>query len=182
MKIYQGKTIKQIADEKGDDYFDTAVKLIVDGENNVDMSGFGMEEKSTEKILAHPRVMISSDYGSHAPYPPMNKDIAHPRSYGTFPRAIAKYARERNICSLEEMIKKMTSMPADKLGLKDRGRIEEGKAADIVLFDYDKIQDKATYTEPHQYPVGIPYVIVNGEVVIKEGEHTGAFPGRVIRI
>ena len=181
MKIYQGKTIKQIAEESGNDCFDTAVKLIIESENNVDMSGFGMEENSTEKILAHPRVMISSDYGSHAPYPPMNKNIAHPRAYGTFPRAIAKYVRERNICSLEEMIKKMTSMPADKLGIKDRGRLEKSKAADVVLFDFKKIRDKATYVEPHQYPEGIPYVIVNREVVIKEGEHTGAFPGKVLR-
>ncbi|MCL5031486.1 MAG: D-aminoacylase [Bacteroidetes bacterium] len=181
MRIYQGKTIKQIADENGLDYYDAAVKLILDSENSVDIVGFGMEEKSTEKIIAHPRVMIASDYGSHAPYPPMNKTIAHPRSYGTFPRSIAKYVRERKICSLEEMIKKMTSMPADKINLSDRGRIEEGRAADVVLFDYDKIQDKATYTDPHQYPDGIPYVIVNGEVVIHQGEHTGAFPGKVIR-
>ncbi len=181
MRIYQGKTIKQIADENGLDNYDTAVKLILDSENSVDIVGFGMEEKSTEKIIAHPRVMIASDYGSHAPYPPMNKTIAHPRSYGTFPRSIAKYVRERKICSLEEMIKKMTSMPADKLKLHDRGRLEEGKMADVVIFDYDRIQDKATYTDPHQYPDGIPYVIVNGEVVINQGEHTGAFPGKVIR-
>jgi N-acyl-D-amino-acid deacylase len=140
-----------------------------------------MEENSTEKILAHPKVMIASDAGSHAPYPPMNKSIAHPRAYGTFPRAIAKYVRERNVCSLEEMIKKMTSMPADKLGFADRGRILEGKAADVVIFDYDKIQDKGTFTEPHQYPEGIPYVIVNGEIVINNGTHTNAMPGKVIK-
>jgi len=180
-KKYQGKTIKQIADESDQDYFDTAVKILLDSENRVMMMGFGMEEKSTEKILAHPRVMIASDAGSHAPFPPMNKNIAHPRAYGTFPRAIAKYVRERNICPLEEMIKKMTSMPADKLGFKERGRLEEGKAADVVIFDYDTIQDKATFTNPHQYPDGIPYVIVNGEVVINNGEHTGAIPGKVIR-
>jgi len=180
-KDYQGNTIKRIADESGQDYFDTAVKIILDSENRVMMMGFGMQEESTEKILAHPAVMISSDAGSHAPYPPMNKNIAHPRAYGTFPRAIAKYVRERNICSLEEMIKKMTSMPADKLRFSDRGRLIEGKAADVVIFDYDTIQDKATFTEPHQYPVGIPYVIVNGELVINNGEHTGAMPGKVIK-
>jgi N-acyl-D-amino-acid deacylase len=79
------------------------------------------------------------------------------------------------------MIKKMTSMPADKLRFSDRGRLIEGKAADVVIFDYDTIQDKATFTEPHQYPVGIPYVIVNGELVINNGEHTGAMPGKVIK-
>jgi N-acyl-D-aspartate/D-glutamate deacylase len=125
--------------------------------------------------------MIASDAGSHAPYPPMNKSIAHPRAYGTFPRAIAKYVRERRICSLEEMIKKMTSMPADKIGFSDRGRLIEGKAADVVLFDYEKIQDKAEFTSPHQYPEGIPYVIVNGKVVINKGEHTGEMPGKVLR-
>lgn len=178
---YQGKTIKKIADESGQDYFDTAVKVILDSDNRTMMMGFGMEEKSTEKILAHPRVMISSDAGSHAPYPPMNKSIAHPRAYGTFPRAIAKYVRERKICSLEEMIKKMTSMPADKLGFSDRGRLLKGKIADVVVFNFNNIQDKATFTEPHQYPEGIPYVIVNGEVVINNGMHTNAMPGKIIR-
>jgi N-acyl-D-amino-acid deacylase len=181
IKDYQGKTIKQIADESGQDYFDTAVKIIIDSENRTMMMGFGMEENSTEKILTHPNVMISSDAGSHAPYPPMNKSIAHPRAYGTFPRAIAKYVRERKICSLEEMIRKMTSMPAEKIGLNERGKIEIGKAADVVVFDYDKIKDNAAFTEPHQYPDGIPYVIVNGELVINNGEHTGAMPGKVIK-
>lgn len=180
-KDYQGQTIERIADKSGRDYFETAVKIILDSENRAMMMGFGMEEGSTEKILAHPHVMISSDAGSHAPYPPMNKSIAHPRAYGTFPRAIAKYVRERNICSLEEMIKKMTSMPADKLGYKERGRLEIGKSADVVVFNYGTIQDKATFTEPHQYPDGIPYVIVNGELVINNSEHAGAMPGKVIK-
>ncbi len=88
---------------------------------------------------------------------------------------------KEKICSLEEMIKKMTSMPADKIGLKNRGRITEGHFADIVIFDYEKIKDKATFTEPHQYPDGIPYVIVNGETVISNYEHTGAMPGKVVK-
>jgi N-acyl-D-amino-acid deacylase len=178
---YQGKTIKQIAAQESKDNFEASVEIIFKSENQVMMMGFGMEEKSTEKILAHPRVMIASDAGSHAPYPPMNRSIAHPRAYGTFPRAIAKYTRERKICSLEEMIKKMTSMPADKAGFKDRGRLEKNKAADVVLFDYEKIQDKAEFTNPHQYPDGIPFVIVNGKVVINKNEHTGAMPGKVLR-
>ncbi len=181
LKNLQGMTIKQISEKNSNDSFETAVKIIIDSENDVSMVGFGMEEESTEKILAHPRVMIASDSGSHAPYPPMTRSIAHPRAYGTFPRAIAKYVRERNICPLEEMVKKMTSMPADKVRLKDKGRIEEGKSGDVVIFDYEKIQDKATFTDPHQYPDGIPYVIVNGEIVIEKGEHTGAMPGKVLR-
>lgn len=181
LKNLQGKTIKQIAEENENDGFETAVKIIIDSENDVSMVGFGMEEKSTEKILAHPLVMISSDAGSHAPYPPMTRSIAHPRAYGTFPRAIAKYVRERKICSLEEMIKKMTSMPADKLKLKQKGRLSEGKDADVVIFDFSTIRDKAEFTDPHQYPEGIPFVIVNGEIVIDKGEHSGAMPGKVLR-
>jgi N-acyl-D-amino-acid deacylase len=182
LKNLQGKTIKQIAEKRSADYFETAVNILIDTNNSAMMMGFGMEEKSTEEILAHPRVMISSDAGAHAPYPPMTRSIAHPRAYGTFPRAIAKYVRERNICSLEEMIKKMTSMPADKLGLNDRGRLLEGKTADVVIFDYKTIQDKATFVEPHQYPEGIPHVIVNGEMVIHNGEHTGAMPGKTLKL
>lgn len=180
-KIYQGKTINQIAEEKGIDPFDVTVKILLDTNNRVMMMGFGMEESSTEKILAHPKVMISSDAGSHAPYPPMNNEIAHPRAYGTFPRAIARYVKERKICSLEEMIKKMTSMPANKLGIKDRGIIAENNYADIVIFEYETIQDRASFTDPHQYPSGIPYVIVNGKIVIENGEQTGELPGLVIR-
>jgi N-acyl-D-amino-acid deacylase len=181
LKKYQGMTIKQIAADRDVDEFTAAVEMIKESDNAVMMVGFGMEEESTEKILAHPKVMISSDAGSHAPYPPMNRSIAHPRAYGTFPRAIAKYARERKICSLEEIIKKMTSMPADKVKLNDRGRIEIGKNADVVIFNYDTIQDKAEFTDPHQYPDGIPYVIVNGKVVIDNEEHTGEMPGVVTR-
>ena len=124
--------------------------------------------------------MIASDASAHAPYPPMDNSIAHPRAYGTFPRAISKYVKERNVCSLEEMIKKMTSMPADKLHFNDRGRIQKGKKADITIFDYNTIEDKAVFTDSHQYPEGIPYVIVNGKVVIDKGDHTGAMPGDVI--
>lgn len=179
-KYYQGKTIHQIAEEAGLDEFEAAVNVILQSDNSVMMMGFGMEEDSTEKILAHPRVMIASDAGSHAPYPPMNKSIAHRRAYGTFPRAIAKYVRERKICTLEEMIKKMTSMPAEKLNIIDRGKINKGLNADLVLFDFNTIQDKATFTESHQYPEGIPYVIVNGKIVIDKNEHTGEMPGKVI--
>jgi N-acyl-D-amino-acid deacylase len=178
---YQGKTIQKISEEKGKDPFSTIVDIIIETENRAMMVGFGMEESSTEKILAHPRVMIASDAGAHAPYPPMNKSIAHPRAYGTFPRAIAKYVRERKICTLEEMIKKMTLMPAEKLKLFERGKIEEGYFADLVIFDFNKIRDRATFTDPHNYPEGIPFVIVNGKVVIDNGEHTGDLPGIVLK-
>lgn len=178
----KGKSVKQIANEINMEPFDTAVKLLVESGGRVSMVGFGMSEPSTEKILSHPRVMIASDASAHAPYPPLNKNIAHPRAYGTFPRAIAKYVKERNLVSLEEMIKKMTLMPAQKIGIKDRGEISIGKRADITIFNYDTIKDKATFIDSAQYPIGIPFVIVNGEIVINDSEHTGALPGEVITV
>lgn len=179
---FKGKSVKQIANEINMEPFDTAVKLLVESGGRVSMVGFGMSEPSTEKILSHPRVMIASDASAHAPYPPLNKNIAHPRAYGTFPRAIAKYVKERNLVSLEEMIKKMTLMPAQKIGIKDRGEISIGKRADITIFNYDTIKDKATFIDSAQYPIGIPFVIVNGEIVINDSEHTGALPGEVITV
>ena len=125
--------------------------------------------------------MVASDAGSAAPWGPGSASRPHPRSYGTFPRAIAHYQRERKIVTLPEMIRKMTLLPAQKLGLKDRGIIAEGKAADIVLFNYETIQDRATFLDPHQFSVGIPYVIVNGIPVIDNGLNTGALPGRILR-
>jgi len=109
------------------------------------------------------------------------KTMPHPRSYGTFPRLLGRYVREQHVISLEEAVHKMTAMNADKLSITNRGRIQVGLAADITLFDPDKVEDKATFVQPHQFPVGIPYVIVNGQVVLDNGVHTGALPGRVLR-
>jgi N-acyl-D-amino-acid deacylase len=104
----------------------------------------------------------------------------HPRSYGTFPRVLGRYVREEGVLSLQEAVRKMTSMPAERFGLTDRGVIREGAWADLVLFDAGTVIDRATFRDPHQYPLGIPYVIVNGQVVIDEGTHTGSLPGRVL--
>lgn len=182
LESFKGKSVLEIADELNMEPFDAAVKLLVESGGRVSMVGFGMSESSTEKILSHPRVMIASDASAHAPYPPMNRSIAHPRAYGTFPRAISKYVRERNLVSLEEMVRKMTLMPAQKIGIKDRGEIAIGKRADITIFNYNTIKDKATFIDSAQYPEGIPYVIVNGKLVIKDGEHTGALPGEVVTV
>jgi dihydroorotase/N-acyl-D-amino-acid deacylase len=106
--------------------------------------------------------------------------VPHPRYYGTFPRVLGKYVREEGVLTLEEAVRKMTSAPADRLGLLDRGRIKEGMIADLTLFNPDTIIDRATYERPHQYPLGIDTVIVNGQVVFAEGEWTGTRAGRVI--
>jgi N-acyl-D-amino-acid deacylase len=180
-KVYQGKTLKQISEEESVDPFAFCCKLLIAEENRVLMVGFGMDEEGTERIIAHRLTMISSDAGSEAPYGKSAQGRPHPRAYGTFPRAIAMYVRERKIVTLPTMIKKMTSMPALKLGLRDRGILAPNNWADIVVFDFEKIQDKATFVDPHQYPIGIPYVLVNGIPVIMKGEHTGALAGRILR-
>jgi N-acyl-D-amino-acid deacylase len=180
-KIYQGKTLKQITEELNVDPFEFTVNLLREEEGGVGMVGFGMDEPGTELILSWKNCMVASDAGSAAPWGHGSRSRPHPRSYGTFPRAIAHYQRERKITTLPDMIRKMTSLPAQKLGLKDRGVLADGKCADIVLFDYEKIQDKATFLDPHQFPVGIPYVLVNGIVVIDNSISTGSFAGRVLR-
>jgi N-acyl-D-aspartate/D-glutamate deacylase len=104
----------------------------------------------------------------------------HPRNYGTFPRVLGYYCRERRLWALEEAVRKMTGAPAQKLGLRDRGLVRAGFYADLAVFQADAVRDRATYAQPHQYPQGIPYVIVNGQAVIWEGKHTRARPGKVV--
>jgi N-acyl-D-amino-acid deacylase len=174
---YQGKTIQQIAGEG--DAFEFTLQLLLKEEGRVEMVGFGMDEAGTEQVFRWPYAMVASDAGAYSPERSTSRP--HPRAYGTFPRAIAHYQRERGLMSLEEMIRRMTSMPAAKLGLSDRGVIGEGKAADIVLFDYAKIQDRATYVEPHKFPTGIPWVLVNGVPVVELDRQTDALPGKVLR-
>ncbi len=177
-KSYLGKTIQQIAAQLNIDPFEFSVDIMLKENGSIGMVGFGMDEEGTELILRWKNTMIASDGGA---YSPASKSNPHPRTYGTFPRAIAHYQKERKLCSLPEMIRKMTSLPAQKLGLKDRGTIAEGKAADIVLFDYDTIKDNATYLNPHQFPTGIPYVIVNGVAAVNENVITGKLPGKILK-
>jgi len=177
-KKYQGRTLQQIAAEEGVDPYEFSVALLQREDGDVGMVGFGMDEAGTEMVLAWKNAMVASDAGPHSPG---DGSWPHPRSYGTFPRAIAHYQRLRKITTLPDMIRKMTSLPAGKLGLKDRGVIGEGKAADLVLFDYEKIEDRSTFTDPHRYPDGIPYVFVNGVAAVDGGVQTSAKPGRVLR-
>lgn len=180
-KIYEGKTIEQIVNDSGEDPFDFIRRLLIDENGRVSMCGFGMSEENTKRILAHPLCMVASDGAARASYGELSKGNPHPRSYGTFPRVLGRYVREERIMSLPEAIRKMTSMPAEKLGISDRGKIAAGMYADIVCFNYDTVIDKADYVNPHQYPEGIPYVIVNGQLVIEKGEHTGNLPGMILK-
>ena len=138
-------------------------------------------DKDMTLALSQPWVGIGSDGLAYATSGPLRRGHPHPRSFGTFPRVLGVYTRQQGILKLEDAVRKMTSMNAAKLGLTDRGLLRIGDVADITIFDADKIIDKATYTDPFQYPVGIEYVIVNGQVVLEKGEHTGATPGRALR-
>lgn len=186
---YIGKTIADIAEELGIEPSDTLFNLYQDyvendGEGNFSFVSFNMSEENVDKMMRKPWVMVSTDGIAGAPYGILAKPGAihsHPRSYGSYPRVLRNYVGERKLISLEEAIRKMTSLEMQRLGIYDRGLIAEGIWADITLFDPDKVIDKATYLVPRQYPEGIPYVIVNGVVTIDDGEHTGALAGKVLR-
>jgi N-acyl-D-amino-acid deacylase len=178
-KQYQGKTIEAICHTSSLDPFEFAVELLRREGGSVGMVGFGMDEAGTEKVLAWSNTMVASDGGAYSPSRP--ESTPHPRCYGTFPRAIALYQRERNVTTLPDMIRKMTHLPAQKLGLTDRGRLAPEMAADLVVFDYGSIRDRATFENPHQFPDGISFVIVNGVPVVDGGMQTSALPGHVLR-
>lgn len=177
----QGKTVAQLAVELKKDPLVFVRELLIENEGDVSMVGFGMSEENTEKVLSFPLTMIGTDGDAVAPYGKLSKGNPHPRHYGAFPRYLGYYIRERKILSMPEAIRRITSLPADKFGLKDHGVLAEGKYADVVLFNPETVIDKATFANPHQYPEGIDYVIVNGRIVIEKGEHSGVLPGKVLR-
>ena len=179
-KKFIGKNVRDAAAELNKDPYEFACDLLADEGGNVDIVGFGMNDETTETVLRHPLVMLCSDGFALAPYGPLHRGMPHPRNYGTFPRFLGLYVREKKILTLPEAVKKMTSMPAAKLGLKDRGSIKKGNFADLVIFDPMTIADRGSYTQPEQYPVGIDYVIVNGKIVIDHANHTGALPGKIL--
>jgi N-acyl-D-amino-acid deacylase len=177
---YVGKRISEIAAERKVDPFEFLRELLIE-EKQGGMVGFAMSEENTARILAHSLTIVASDGSALATYGPLSRGNPHPRSYGTFPRVLAKYVREDKVLTLPEAVKKMTSMPAQRLGLPQRGRLAVGYVADITVFDADRVRDRATWTDPHQYPVGIQYVLVNGRLVVEDSEHTGQLPGRLLR-
>ncbi len=171
----------ELASERGIDPFELVRSLLVEEEGSVGMIGFGMSEENTARILSHPLGMVCSDGGAYAPYGALSQSSTHPRAYGTFPRLLGRYVRERGDMSLELAVHKITSMPAAKLGLRDRGQIRTGAFADLVAFDSATVADRATFTEPHRYGEGIPLVMVNGAVTIRDGGQSGRLAGRSLR-
>lgn len=178
---FEGKNLVEVAGMMGTDPFTAALDLIVDEAASVQTVRFGMCEEDVEFVLASPLSSIGSDASVRAPYGQLGRGKPHPRSYGTFPRVLGRYVRERRVLSLEEAVRKMTSLPAQRMGLLDRGLVRPGMAADLVILDPDRVSDTATYADPHRYPVGMEWVLVAGQPVIERGKHTGVTPGRVLR-
>ncbi|HEV8617090.1 MAG TPA: D-aminoacylase [Methylomirabilota bacterium] len=179
-KDAEGKRLSEIGRERKMDPLDAALELIIDEAGKAYMILFQLAEADLRRALAHPSVMIGSDGSALAPYGELAAGKPHPRSYGTFPRVLGEYAREQRVITLPQAVHKMTGLPARRLRLRDRGVIRVGARADLVVFDARRIADQATYEDPHRYPVGIDHVLVNGRFVIKDGEHTGSLPGRVL--
>jgi N-acyl-D-amino-acid deacylase len=161
--------------------YSAAVALLERNGGTVGMAGFAMSDENLDRILAHPLGMVCSDGGAFATDGPTRRGSPHPRGAGSFPRVLGRYVRERKALTLEAAIRKMTSMPADRLGLRDRGRLAVGMAADVVVFDPQRIADTATFEQPFQYPVGISLVIVNGAIALREGQRSRTGSGRALR-
>lgn len=179
-KQYEGKTITEIAEKMSISPYQAVINLLIEEKGGIKAIYFAMDEDDIETFMKHPRAMLSSDGRAVAPYGFLGQGSVHPRYYGTFPRILGRYVREKKVISLEEAIKKITSLPATKMKIDKRGELKEGYYADIVIFDTDNIIDLATFDEPHQYPIGVEYVIVNGKIVVEKSEHSGILPGEVL--
>jgi N-acyl-D-amino-acid deacylase len=180
LKQYTGKTLAELAKIRGKDPVETIMDLMLEDRYRVMAVYFMMSEENIKKQLRLPWVSLGSDMWSIAPEGVFMKSSVHPRAYGTFARLLGKYVRDEHVISLEEAIHRLSGLPATNLGLDKRGFIKEGMFADVVVFDPTTIADRATFEKPHQYAVGMKYVIVNGVEVLKDGEHTGAKPGRAL--
>jgi len=181
LKRFTGKTLSEVAKIYGKSLEETAMDLVIADSTRVGTVYFMMSEENITKQLQLPYISFGSDAESSAPEGVFLKSSTHPRAYGNFARLLAKYVREEKVISIQEAIRRLTSLPASNLRIKKRGSLVPGYFADIVLFDADRIQDHATFEKPFQYATGMVYVFVNGSLVLSDGEHTGATPGRVVR-
>ncbi len=180
LKPLAGKTLAEVAGMRGKDPTETAMDLILEDRSRVGTVYFLMSEENIKKQFARPWVSLGSDAGSMATEGVFLKSSTHPRAYGNFARFLGKYVRDEKLMPLEEGIRRMTGLPATNLELDRRGFLKKGGFADVVVFDPGAIADKATFENPHQYSVGVRHVLVNGVQVLKDGEHTGAKPGRAL--
>ncbi len=181
LKPLTGKSLAEVAKMRGVSPQDAAIDLVIEDGSRVGIAYFLMNEDNIRRQVALPWVSFGSDEAGDAPEGVFLLSAAHPRAYGNFARVFAQYVRKDHALSIEEAVRKLTSLPADNLSLPDRGRLKSGAFADIVVFDPSTIQDHATYEKPHQLSSGVSYVIVNGKWAIKDGNPTAAATGRVVR-
>lgn len=181
LKYLQGKTLAEIAAMRGKSPQETVMDLVIDDNSNVDGVFFSMSEDNLRKQIAQPWMMFGSDGKSMTPEGVFLKSATHPRAYGNFARLLGKYVRDEQVITIEEAVRRLTSLPASTMKIEKRGALKEGYYADIVVFDPEKIQDHSTFENPHQLSTGMSQVFVNGVHVLRDGEHTGATPGRVVR-
>jgi N-acyl-D-amino-acid deacylase len=181
LRYLVGRTLAEVAAERGTSAAETAMDLVVEDGSRVGTVYFLMSEENVRRKVALPWMSIGSDEASQSPDGVFLIRRPHPRAFGTFARLLGRYVRHEGLVPLEEAIRRLTSLPAHNLGLKQRGALVEGHFADVVVFDPATIQDRATIEEPRNYATGVVHVFVNGRQVLREGEHTGVLPGRVVR-
>jgi len=181
LKPLTGKTLAEVSKMRGTSAEDTAMDLVIEDGSRVSTVYFLMSEDNVKKQIKLPWVSFDSDAPSMAPEGAFLKSNPHPRAYGNFARLLGKYVRDEKVIPLEEAIRRLTSFPCDTLRIQRRGRLQKGHFADVVIFDPARIQDHATFDKPHQYSTGVAHVFVNGVQVLRDGEHTDAKPGRVVR-
>ncbi len=181
LRHYTGKTLAEVAKIRNKTPEETAMDLVIEDGSRVGTVYFLMSEDNVKKQIALPYMSFGSDAGSIAPKGLFLNSNPHPRAYGNFARVLGKYVRDENVISLEEAVRKLTSLPASNLKIKNRGALKSGYFADLAIFDPKTIQDHATFAKPHQFSTGMVHVFVNGKQVLKDGEHTGELPGQVVR-
>ncbi len=178
---FQGKTLAEVAKARGTDAIDALFDLLVEDAGYTYVAVFGMSERDVALALRQPWTSVNNDSQGTSPDGTLGRDHPHPRAYGTFPRIIRKYVREERLLTLEDAIRKFTSLPAQRMGFGDRGVLKLGMWADVVVFDPAQVRDRATFAAPNQLAEGMRWVLVNGAPVIADGRATGALPGRVLR-
>ncbi|MGD8505218.1 MAG: amidohydrolase family protein, partial [Candidatus Bathyarchaeota archaeon] len=178
---FEGKSVEEITRSRGIDTFEFVFDLLIEERADVWVVRFAMCKEDVRRVIQHPLSMIGSDSSARAPHGILGQGKPHPRGYGTFPRILGKYVRKKKTLTLENAIRKMTSLPARKLRLEERGLIKEGLYADITIFNPEAIIDKATYAEPHQYPEGIEYVLVNGKIAVERNTQKETLAGKALR-
>jgi N-acyl-D-amino-acid deacylase len=181
LRHYTGKTLTEVAKIHGKSPEETAIDLVIADGSRVETVYFLMTEENVKKQVALPYMSFGSDASSMAPEGVFVNSSTHPRAYGNFAKVLGKYVRDEKVITIEEAVRKLSSLPASNLKIKKRGRLTEGYFADLAIFNPETIEDHATFAKPHQYSTGMVHVFVNGQQVLKDGEHTGATPGQVVR-